>query len=277
VHVSVFPRELSPDHLARFLSGCAPMSKIRLLAACVAAVIFAASCGDRRLSPSSPSPVFAPVLGLPSPRQTAIGTADYHENPVEVVPVTLALAPEFGDVAGGETVTITALGFDFFDGATVSFGAVPATGVALVDAQTMTAVTPPGVEGWVDLVVTNPNGVVAFLPGGFTYVAPRPPGAPAQFVVSAAGVRPKVIAIDAGSTVTFVNNDSRNHDVRSNPHPVHIDCQQINEVGFLPPGASAPTGAFPTPRVCGFHDHVDFSNTTLEGRVIIKAPALPLP
>jgi hypothetical protein len=253
------------------------MSKIRVLPACVAAVILAASCGDRQLSPASPSPVFAPGLGLPSPRQSAIGTADYHENPVEAVPVTLALMPEFGDVAGGDTVTITGFGFDFFDGATVTFGGAPAISAAVVNSQTMTAVTPPGVEGWVDLQVTNPNGVVGYLPGAFTYVAPRPPGAPAQFVVSAAGVSPKVLAIDAGSTVTFVNNDSRNHDVRSNPHPVHIDCQQINEVGFLPPGAIQRSGAFPTPRVCGFHDHVDFSNTALEGRVIITAPPAPLP
>ena len=253
------------------------MSKIRLLAACLAAIILVASCGDRQLSPSSPSPVFAPGLGLPSPRQHTIGGADYHETPVEIMPATLALVPEFGGVAGGEPVTITGLGFDFFEGATVTFGGVPAIGAAVVDARTMTAITPPGVEGWVDLLVTNPNGVVAYLVGAFTYVAPRPPGAPAQFVVSAAGVSPKVMAIDAGSTVTFVNDDSRNHDIRSNPHPVHIDCQQINEVGFLPPGASAPSGAFPAPRVCGFHDHVDFSNTTLEGRIIIKVPAPPLP
>ena len=36
----------------------------------------------------------------------------------------------------------------------------------------------------------------------------------------------------------FVNNDSRSHEMFSDPHPEHTDCPEINQVGFLSPGQS---------------------------------------
>jgi hypothetical protein len=58
--------------------------------------------------------------------------------------------------------------------------------------------------------------------------------------------------------------------MESDPHPVHTDCPPINAVGLLSPGQSRTTGAFPTARTCGFHDHLQPSNNNLNGKIVIK-------
>src|SRR5437773_76046 len=55
-------------------------------------------------------------------------------------------------------------------------------------------------------------------------------------------VSPKSITVPRGSQVTFVNNDSQTHDMESDPHPIHTDCPEINQVGFLVAGQSKRTG-----------------------------------
>jgi hypothetical protein len=59
-------------------------------------------------------------------------------------------------------------------GASVTFGGVPATSVAVLDSNgiRIRAVTPSHGAGTVDVVVTNPDGRSATLPGGFAFVAP---------------------------------------------------------------------------------------------------------
>ena len=52
------------------------------------------------------------------------------------------------------------------------------------------------------------------------------------------------ITVYPGTVVTFVNQDSVNHDIASNPHPTHTDCPEINQVGSLTPGQSKQTAAF---------------------------------
>jgi hypothetical protein len=69
-----------------------------------------------------------------------------------------------------------------------------------------------------------------------------------------------------------VNNDTRPHDLESDPHPLHTDCPEANAAGFLVPGASAQTGAFMAPRTCGIHDHNDPGNPAWMSRVVIRTP-----
>ena len=78
------------------------------------------------------------------------------------------------------------------------------------------------------------------------------------------------MTVAAGTRVTFVNNDSRVHDMNSNPHPEHTDCPAINQVGFLQPGQSQQTGNLNTSRTCGFHDHNRDSDTSLQGTIVIQ-------
>jgi hypothetical protein len=70
--------------------------------------------------------------------------------------------------------------------------------------------------------------------------------------------------------VTFVNNNTRPHDMNSDPHPDHTDCPAINQVGFLQPGQSRQTGNLNTVRTCGYHDHDQDSNTSLQGTIVIQ-------
>jgi plastocyanin len=93
----------------------------------------------------------------------------------------------------------------------------------------------------------------------------------ATITISSNGVvTPNDITVSPGTRVTFMNSDSRNHEMNSDPHPSHTDCPEINQVGFLAPGQSKQTGPLNTTRVCGFHDHNDSSNPNLQGRIRIQ-------
>jgi len=70
--------------------------------------------------------------------------------------------------------------------------------------------------------------------------------------------------------VTFINNDSRQHEMDSDPHPEHTDCPPINSVGVLAPGQSRQTGNLNVVRVCGFHDHMNDANQSLRGTITIQ-------
>jgi plastocyanin len=77
------------------------------------------------------------------------------------------------------------------------------------------------------------------------------------------------VTVAVGSRVTFVNNDTRSHEMSSDPHPMHTDCPEI-DVGDLPPGQSRSTQNLVTPRTCGFHDHLDQDNAALQGTIRIQ-------
>jgi plastocyanin len=82
-------------------------------------------------------------------------------------------------------------------------------------------------------------------------------------------VCPSTLTVAIGTQVTFVNNDSRDHNMLSDPHPEHTDCPELNQVGFLTPGQSRQSGNLVTVRTCGFHDHDNFEITTLHGSITI--------
>ena len=72
-------------------------------------------------------------------------------------------------------------------------------------------------------------------------------------------------------TTSFVNNDSRDHQIASDPHPEHTDCPEINQVGVLNPGQSRQTGNMTTNRpFCGYHDHDAPTVVGLQGTITIQ-------
>lgn len=81
---------------------------------------------------------------------------------------------------------------------------------------------------------------------------------------------PVELAVPPGTRVLFVNNDSRRHDMTSDPHPEHTNCVELNQVGLLQPGQRRETGNLVTPRTCGFHDHENFGDPRLKGRIVIR-------
>jgi plastocyanin len=97
--------------------------------------------------------------------------------------------------------------------------------------------------------------------------ATSPSGATATITITAAGVNPSTLTVDAGSVVRFVNQDSVNHDIASDPHPSHTDCPELNRVRLLKPGDSGETSAFSSGRSCKFHDHGQPSNAALKGTI----------
>ena len=92
----------------------------------------------------------------------------------------------------------------------------------------------------------------------------------ATITISNNAVSPQVVTISPGSRVTFVNNDTRPHDMASDPHPAHTDCPELNQVGFLSPGQSRTSGNLNTVRTCTFHDHNQDTNAALQGSVRIQ-------
>ena len=99
---------------------------------------------------------------------------------------------------------------------------------------------------------------------------PTPTPAPTTITITSAGVSPKSLTVAAGARVTFVNNDTRAHDMNSDPHPDHTDCPEINQVGFLPPRETRQTGNLNRVRTCGYHDHDRDTDTSLQGTITIQ-------
>jgi len=109
--------------------------------------------------------------------------------------------------------------------------------------------------------------------GGSDSGGSTPTVAPAgslTFTITSAGISPKTLTVGPGSQLTFVNNDAIAHEMRSDPHPEHTDCPDLNQVGFLSPGQSRQTGNLNTIRTCGFHDHGQPFNTSLRGSILIR-------
>ena len=89
-------------------------------------------------------------------------------------------------------------------------------------------------------------------------------------VITSAGASPRNVEVTVGSRVLFVNNDSRSHNMTSDPHPEHDQCPDLNQVGFLSPGQSRETGNLVVARTCGFHDHDNPNILTLYGQITSK-------
>jgi hypothetical protein len=108
----------------------------------------------------------------------------------EPAPTVKKLSAKSGPAAGGTTVTLTGTGFT---GATaVRFGSVDATSFTVNSAKSITAVSPPGTTGSVDVTVITPNGANgSFVNDRFTYGPP-----------TVTGVSPNTGAKAGGATVT---------------------------------------------------------------------------
>ena len=98
--------------------------------------------------------------------------------------------------------------------------------------------------------------------GGGSPSSPSSGGA--TITLTSAGVSAAQINVTPGTRVTFINSDTRSHNMTSDPHPEHTDCPEINAVGLLQSGQSRETGNLVSIRTCGFHDH-DGSISRLHG------------
>jgi plastocyanin len=118
---------------------------------------------------------------------------------------------------------------------------------------------------WVGLVLLA-CGVVA--PGCGS--SPTTPSSDQTITITANGFTPSEVRVPLLGRVTFVNNDVRAHAINSDPVQLHTDCLPINDVGFLNPGESRPTGQLNVTRTCGYHDHLNEFDPTWKGRIIVQ-------
>ncbi len=88
---------------------------------------------------------------------------------VQPLPGISSLSPASGPTGGGTSVTIA--GHDFTGATAVSFGAVPAASFTVDSDSQITAVSPPGSRGAVDVGVRNPGQSPAVGTDKFTYAA----------------------------------------------------------------------------------------------------------
>jgi plastocyanin len=105
---------------------------------------------------------------------------------------------------------------------------------------------------------------------GGTSPSPTSPGGAPTITIANNAVSPRNITVTRGSAVTFVNSDTQPHDMESDPHPVHTDCPEINQVGLLSPGQSRRTGTLNIARTCGYHDHNRDMEESLQGTITIQ-------
>lgn len=103
--------------------------------------------------------------------------------------------------------------------------------------------------------------------GGGSSSGPGPVGA--TITITSGGMSPNTVSVNVGQSVTLVNNDSRSHEISSNPHPSHTECPALN-LGALAPGQSRTSNAFTTARTCGYHDHLDPGNSAWQGQVTVR-------
>ncbi len=88
-------------------------------------------------------------------------------------PVITAVTPGTGPTNGGTVITIS--GSNFLNGVMVNLGQYAATGITLTGSTNITATTPTGAPGAVNVVVANTNTVSVTNLNGFIYVLPPPP------------------------------------------------------------------------------------------------------
>lgn len=92
-------------------------------------------------------------------------SASPYQNPP---PVINSITPNFGPTIGGTQVTISGSGFQ--SGVNVWIGGVPATSVSRSSATTINAMMPSATSlGAVDVKISNTDGQMSFVSGGFTY------------------------------------------------------------------------------------------------------------
>ena len=88
--------------------------------------------------------------------------------------------------------------------------------------------------------------------------------------ITSTGASPKSLEVPLGSRILFINDDNRDHNMGSDPHPDHNECPPLNQVGLLRPGQRRETGNLVVLRTCGYHDH-DLPNlTSLWGTITTK-------
>ena len=116
-------------------------------------------------------------------------------------------------------------------------------------------------------------GVVAACGSSSNPMSPSSSGTIPTVTVTGAGVSPTEVRVSVGGRVRFVNNDTVNRQINSNPFPAHDDCPPINAVGVLTPGQSKMTDVLSLAGTCGFHEHLTEGAASFLGVILVGESA----
>jgi formylglycine-generating enzyme required for sulfatase activity len=139
----------------------------------------------------------AGILGLATVRvTTAAGTYTAPETFTYMPASVSSIAPNSGITTGGYQITITGAYLALTTGVTI--GGTPCSGVTVVNATTVTAVTPSGALGNADVVISGGKGTITIV-GGYRYLsvpswATLVEAQPNPAVVTDAGLRAAIAA-----------------------------------------------------------------------------------
>ena len=112
---------------------------------------------------------------------------------------------------------------------------------------------------------TSPSSVTVIVRDGGS----GPSGA--TVTITSAGVNPSTVTITQGQAVTFVNNDNRPREIASDPHPQHGSCPSVeNGLGTIGAGQTRVTHAFANAGTCQYHDHLDDTNASMKGTIVVQ-------
>ena len=112
-----------------------------------------------------------------------------------------------------------------------------------------------------------PLGCSAGSPTG-TRPSPVPtPVVEPRVSITSQGLDPQVLHIVGDVGITFVNRDSRPHDLRSDPHPAHTECALMN-LGPIAAGETRVTAVITPGQGCGYHSEDDPANRAFQGFVL---------
>ena len=129
---------------------------------------------------------------------------------VAAPPTVTSLSVVSGTTAGGTSLTIT--GTNFFGTPTVSFGGTAATGVTLVNATTVTAVSPAHAAGTIDVTVTASGGTTPANAGDhFTYIAPPTAGGVTQTVTGNTSGNSVTLSLGGGTATSVAVASAASH------------------------------------------------------------------
>ena len=118
-------------------------------------------------------------------------------------------------------------------------------------------------------------GMIAACGDSSNPASPSPSPTVPTVTVTGSGVSPTQMRISVGGRVRFVNNDTVNRQINSNPFPAHDDCPPINAVGVLTPGQSKMTDVLSLAGTCGFHEHLTEGAAAFLGVILVGQSASP--
>lgn len=93
---------------------------------------------------------------------------------------------------------------------------------------------------------------------------------PNTVTIRSTGMSPITLTIAAGSRVSFVNGDSRPHDIAGGPDPSRPECPELDAVGFILSGQTRQSAVFTSPRTCQYHDHTYVGVAAFTGTIVVE-------